>query len=119
MRGFLYPTKCILVGYMAILTTAHERALTLLFAELETAAGAQTLAFLGTPGTLTERTNENGTNFWVHRYSDALNRRREAYIGKSDDPNVEAEVATLRDRIATTNSNIARVRILARAGFAT
>jgi hypothetical protein len=62
---------------MAILTTPHERALSLLFAELEAGAAAQPRAFLGTPGTHAERTNENGTTFWVHRYSDALNRRRE------------------------------------------
>jgi hypothetical protein len=36
-------------------------------------------AFLGTPGALTQRTNENGTRFWVHRYSDAVGRRHEKY----------------------------------------
>jgi hypothetical protein len=104
---------------MAILTTPHERALTLLFAELEAGAAGQGQAFLGTPGTLAERTNENGTTYWVHRYSDALNRRRETYIGKSEDQDVAAQVAVLRDRIQATNATIARVRILARAGFAT
>jgi hypothetical protein len=104
---------------MAILTTPHERALSLLFAELEAGAAAQPRAFLGTPGTLAERTNENATTYWVHRYSDALNRRRETYIGKSDDGAVAAQVTALRGRIEATNAAIARVRILARAGFAT
>src|SRR5258708_6307824 len=103
---------------MAVLTSPHERALTLLFAELEAGAAGQGQAFLGTPGALTERTNENGTTFWVHRYSDALNRRHETYLGKSDDPDVAAQVAVLRARIEATNATIARVRILARAGFA-
>lgn len=104
---------------MASLTTPHERALTLLFTELESAASERAEAFLGTPGTLTERTNESGTMFWVHRYSDALNRRREIYIGKSGDADVEARVVTLRDRIEVANATIGRVRLLARAAFAT
>lgn len=104
---------------MAVLTTPHERALTLLFAELEAGAAGQAQAFLGTPGTLAERTNENGTTYWVRRYSDALNRRHETYIGKSEDPDVAAQVAALRDRIEATNATIAQVRILARSGFAT
>lgn len=104
---------------MAALTTEHERALTLLFTELGASAAEQTEAFLGTPGALAERTNETGTRFWVHRFSDALGRRQETYLGKSDDRRVIAAIDLLRDRIATANSAISRVRLLARAGFAT
>jgi hypothetical protein len=104
---------------MASLTTAHERALTLLFAEVQSTAAEQSEAFLGTPGTLSERTNGNGTTYWVHRYSDALNRRHEIYIGKSDDPGVVGRLAALRNRIEVANATITRVRLLARAGFAT
>jgi hypothetical protein len=104
---------------MVALTTDHERALTLLFAELGGAAAEQNQAFIGTPGTLTQRANETGTQFWVHRFSDALGRRHETYLGKSEDPAVAAAIEALRKRIATTNSVISRVRLLARAGFAT
>jgi hypothetical protein len=104
---------------MAALTTDHERALTLLFAEVGGSAQEQTEAFLGTPGALAERTNETGTRFWVHRFSGALGRRHEAYVGKSDDPAVVAGIMELRDRIAAANAAISRVRLLARAGFAT
>jgi len=104
---------------MAFLTTSHERALTLLFAELESTAAEQGEAFLGTPGTVTERTNESGTAYWVHRFSDALNRRHETYLGKSDDADVAKQVEALRDRIDVANATIARIRLLARAGFAT
>jgi hypothetical protein len=104
---------------MATLTTPHERALTLLFDELGSTAERQGEAFLGTPGTLTERTNENATKFWVHRYSDAVGRRLESYLGKTDDPEVHARVDALRSRIEAANSVISQVRILARAGFAT
>jgi hypothetical protein len=75
--------------------------------------------FLGTPGALTERTNDNGTVYWVRRFTDVLNRRQETYIGKSDDPDVAERVGALRERIEIANATAARVRILARAGFAT
>ena len=104
---------------MPSLTAPHERALTLLFSELADAAARQTEAFLGSPGSLAERTNETGTRFWVHRYSDAAGRRQEAYLGKSDDPAVTARITELRERIDAANSTIASVRLLARAGFAT
>ena len=104
---------------MASLTTPHERALTLLFAELQGAAAEQGAAFLGTPGALAERNNDNGTRFWVHRYSDAVGRRQEIYLGKVNDEAVIGVVAALRDRIDAANATITRVRLLARAGFAT
>jgi hypothetical protein len=101
------------------LTTSHESALTLLFLELERSASEQPEVLLGTPGSLAERTNETGTHFWVHRYSDALNRRQEIYVGKVDDPKIERRISSLREMIATANATITRVRLLARAGFAT
>lgn len=104
---------------MATLTTPHERALSLLFSELQSAAERQGKAFLGSPGALAERTNETGTQFWVHRYSDAAGRRQELYLGKTDDSAVVARVTELRERINAANSVIASVRLLARAGFAT
>ncbi len=104
---------------MTSLTAPHERALTLLFTELESAAASQAEAFLGSPGALAERTNENGTRFWSHRYSDALGRRIETYLGKVGEPEVEARVDALRNRIESANAAIAQVRILSRAGFAT
>lgn len=104
---------------MTSLTAPHERALTLLFSELADAAASQTEAFLGSPGSLAERTNETGTRYWVHRYSDAAGRRQETYLGKSDDTAVIARVADLRERITAADSAIASTRLLARAGFAT
>jgi len=101
------------------LTTPHEKALMLLFAELESTAAEQRDAFLGTPGAITERTNENGTRFWVHRYSDGVGRRREEYLGTADNEEVIAHVRDLRGRIEAANATLGRIRILARAGFAT
>jgi hypothetical protein len=104
---------------MASLSASHENALNLLFAELKATAEEQSEAFLGTPGALSERVNEGGTKFWVHRYSDAVGQRRETYLGKSDDPALIAELEQWHKRIEEANATIARVRVLARAGFAT
>jgi hypothetical protein len=117
--SYYIPQDDILWDTMAALTSPHERALTLLFAELESTAEEQREAFLGTPGNLTQRTNENGTKFWVHRYSDATGRRQETYLGTEDDRAVIARLGSLRKRIEEANATIARVRVLARAGFAT
>jgi hypothetical protein len=109
----------ILWDTMKTLTSRHENALSLLFAELEATTQEQRAAFLGTPGTLTQRENESGTKFWVHRYSDAVGRRQEAYLGTNDDQGVIARLESLRKRIEEANATVARVRVLARAGFAT
>jgi hypothetical protein len=104
---------------MVVLTTPHERALNLLFSELEGSAAEQFEVLLGTPGTLAQRSNETGTHYWVHRYSDALNQRQETYLGKVSSPETELRISTMREMIATANMTIARVRLLSRAGFAT
>jgi hypothetical protein len=101
------------------LANSHEKALMLLFAELESTAAEQRTAFLGTPGTITERTNENNTRFLVHRYSDGAGRRHEDYLGTADDAEVKDRVQELRGRIEAANATLGRIRILARAGFAT
>jgi hypothetical protein len=108
------------VGYsVPILTTPHERALTLLFEELAALASAQGELLLGTPGTIAERRNAQGTRFWVRRYSDASGRRQEDYIGIVGDPDVEARRSSLSAKIDAANAAIASVRLLARAGYAT
>jgi hypothetical protein len=104
---------------MAAPISRHEKALSLLFSELEATAREQPEAFLGTPGNLTQRENDSGTQFWVHRYSDAAGQRQEVYLGTVDDPAAVARVESLRRRIGEANATIGRVRVLARAGFAT
>src|SRR5258708_20372303 len=101
------------------ITKPHEKALMLLFAELESTAAEQRHAFLGTPGAITERTNENGTRFWVHRYSDGVGRRHEDYLGTADDEAVIARIRDLRVRIEAANAALGRNRIFAAAGFST
>jgi hypothetical protein len=95
---------------MAVLSTPHERALTLLFDELAASAAAQGILLLGTPGTIAERSNAQCSRYWVHRYSDAAGRRQEGYLGIVGDPDVEQQIASLREAIDAANSAIASVR---------
>jgi hypothetical protein len=104
---------------MAELTRSHERALSLVFSELARQAAEAPAVLLGTPGTIAERSNAEGTRFWVRRYSDASGARREQYVGKTDDAESTARVDDLRVRIAAANAAIASVRLLARSGYAT
>src|SRR5579863_1520789 len=104
---------------MAKLVSQHEKALSLMLSELDATAREQPEAFLGTPGNLTLRKNESGTEFWVHRYSNAIGERQEVYLGTDEDPSAKARLESLRQRIEEANSTISRVRVLARAGFAT
>jgi hypothetical protein len=84
-RLYRIAHSSILWDTMTAVTSPHEKVLILLFAELEATATEQREAFLGTPGNLTQRMNESGTKFWVHRYSDAVGRRLETYLGTNDD----------------------------------
>ena len=56
---------------MPNLSQPHERALSLLYSELERQAAETRHVFLGTAGTIASRSNAQGTQFWVRRYSDA------------------------------------------------
>src|SRR5258708_30901111 len=98
--------QSIILWNMTVLTTPHERALTLLFSELERSASEQLEVLLGTPGTLADRTNETGTRFWVHRYSDALNRLQEMYLGTVDSTEIQCRISMMREMIATSSTTI-------------
>jgi hypothetical protein len=103
---------------MGTLTRPHERALSLVFSELATEASETSSVLIGTPGTLAERSNAEGTRFWVRRFSDGAGKRREEYLGKVSDPATTRRIHDVRTKVTATNAAIARVRILARAGYA-
>jgi hypothetical protein len=103
---------------MVELTRSHERALSLVFSELARQASETPSLLIGTPGSIAERSNAEGTRYWVRRYSDAAGARREEYLGKVDDRVAAARLEEVRALVATTNSAIASVRLLARAGYA-
>jgi len=116
--GRFYIPQSVFLWDMPSLTTSHERALTLLFAELRVARRSSAKRSLEHPERLRCELTTTAPNTGPPLF-DALNRRHEVYLGKSDDPEVAAQVTALRDKIDVTNSTIASIRLLARAGFAT
>lgn len=103
---------------MTSLYTPHARALTLLYADLEGYALGQSKVFVGTPGSIVERTNATGFRFYAHQFYDAEGRKRERYLaGPVGDPNADAAVAELRLRIKDTKEILPSLRLLGREGF--
>src|SRR5687768_5335866 len=98
----------------------HGRALSLLHADIESQAFGQRQAFIGTAGSVIERTNATGFHFYAHQYYDVEGRKRERYVaGPIGEPAADAAAAELRARIAEVNEILPSVRLLAREGYAT
>ena len=62
------------------LYTAHSRALTTLYHDLESYARQQREVFIGTAGTVLERTNAAGFRFYARQYYDGKGKQRENYL---------------------------------------
>jgi hypothetical protein len=102
----------------APLFTPHSRALTVLYADLESHALAQRQAFEGTAGTVIERTNAAGFRFYAHQYYDGDRKKREAYLaGPVGDPKAEAAAEETRVRIREMKALVPSLRLLGREGF--
>lgn len=99
------------------LTVPHERALSVVFGELTSEARELGDVPLRSLGTIAERSNAEGTRYWVLRYSDN-GRRREEYIGKVTDPAVQQRIDALRGSLAARRATLGRLRLLSRAGYA-
>ena len=102
---------------MPRLTRSHERALSIVFTELTSEAREMGSIPLRSIGTISERSNAEGTRYWVLRYSDTGGRREE-YLGKIDDPVVQRRVDELGSTLTACRSTLGRLRLLARAGYA-
>jgi len=78
----------------------HRRALTVLYADLESYALQQREVFIGTAGSVFERTNAAGFRFYAHQFYDGESKKRERYLaGPVGDPNADITAADLRARI--------------------
>lgn len=79
----------------------------------------QSESFIGTAGSVIQRSNASGFAFYAHQSYDGEGKRRERYvagpIGASD---AEAAAAALRQRIEDTKQQVPSLRLLAREGFA-
>lgn len=103
---------------MPALYVPHRRALTVLYADLESYALQQREVFVGTAGSVTGRVNASGFRFYAHQFYDGEGRKRERYLaGSVGDPKAEAAAAELRARIKDLKEIVPSLRLLGREGF--
>jgi hypothetical protein len=103
---------------MGVLYTSHSRALTVLYADLESHAIGQRAAFEGTAGSVIERTNDAGFRFYAHQYYDGDRKKRERYLaGPIGDAKADKAAEELRARIGELKNLVPSLRLLGREGF--
>src|ERR1044071_3214396 len=102
----------------APLYTPHSRALTILYADLESHALTQRQAFEGTAGTVIERENAAGFGFYAHQFYDGERNKREAYLaGPIGEAQADRAAEEMRARIRETKALVPSLRLLGREGF--
>ncbi len=103
---------------MTPLYVQQGRGLVLQYTEVEELALQQPEAFVGTAGSVIERTNAGGFRFYAHQSYDGSGKQRERYLaGPVGDPAADATAATLRARIAETKDLVPTLRMLGREGY--
>ncbi len=96
----------------------HPRALTVLYADLESYSLTQREAFVGTAGTIVEHENASGVRFYAHQFYDGDGKRRERYVaGPVGTEAADAAATTLRTRIVELKELVPSFRLLGREGF--
>jgi len=96
----------------------HSRPLNVLYTEVEEVALAQPQAFLGTAGSLIERSNAAGFRYYAHQSYGPDGKQRERYLaGPVGDRDADAKADALRSRILETKELVPTLRMLGREGF--
>jgi hypothetical protein len=99
------------------LYTPQARALTVLISDLESQALQQREVFVGTAGSVVERSNASGFRFYGHQFYDGYGKKRETYVaGPVGSSDADAAAAALRLRIAEVKALVPSLRMLAREG---
>lgn len=100
------------------LFTPHSRALTVLYADLESHALGQREVFVGTAGSVIQRTNASGFPFYSHQFYDGDGKKRERYLaGPVGEPQADAVADDLKARIQEVKDLTSSLRLLGREGF--
>lgn len=100
------------------LYTPHRRALTVLYADLESYALHQRDVFVGTAGSVIERKNAAGFRFYAHQCYDGEGKKRERYLaGPVGSPAADAAAEDVRARIRELKELVPSLRMLGREGF--
>ncbi len=101
------------------LYSRHSSGLAAVYADLENHATHQDSPLVGTPGSVTLRSNGGGTRFYVRQYYDYDRTKRDEYLVAESAPDSQQQVEDWKRRIAEAADAIASVRLLAREGYAT
>ena len=103
---------------MPSLYTPQRRALTVLYADLESYALSQREVFVGTAGSVVERKNAAGFRFYAHQSYDSEGNKRERYLaGPVGSPEADSAAEKTRERILELKDIVSSLRMLGREGF--
>lgn len=90
-------------------------ALTTLFGTIDGHVKAGAPVFAGSPGSIGKRKNQNGVEYYVHRFYGGAGTQQETYLGLVGE--VEDKVEALRTQIAEAKAMVPELRLLIREGF--
>ncbi|MFP6560282.1 GSU2403 family nucleotidyltransferase fold protein [Paraburkholderia sp. B3] len=95
----------------------HDQAYCAQFANIEQAAATQDRVLIGAPGTILEH-RRGDLVYYARQFMNAEGRKQEESLGgPRGDPDVEARVEEIRDRILQSKDLVNRIRELAKLGF--
>jgi len=100
------------------LYTPHRRALTVLYADLESYALQRHEVFVGTAGSVIRRQNAAGFRFYARQYYDGEGKKREQYLaGPVGSADADAAADNTRAHISELKEIVPSLRMLGREGF--
>jgi hypothetical protein len=100
------------------LYTPQGRALTVLYSDLENHALGEREVFVGTAGSVIERSNASGFRLYAHQFYDGEGKKRERYLGGPiGSAEADALAAATRTRIREVKALVPSLRLLGREGF--
>src|SRR5260221_256880 len=103
---------------MSALFTFHERALATLFGDVENHALAQREVFVGTAGSVIERSNASGFRFYARQFYDGEGRKHEGYLaGPIGSPTADGAAEDVRLRVRELKALVPSLRLLGREGY--
>lgn len=88
-------------------------ALSTLFGSIDGHAKAGAPVFTGSAGSIAKRKNQNGVEYYVHRFYGGSGAQQETYLGVVG----ECEIEELRARIDEVKALVPELRLLVREGF--
>lgn len=105
-----------MVRYQPLFYTRHSPLLQAAYSELKRRAMEQTLALVGSAGSLGERA-VSGRRFYYRQYYDAEGHKSAAYIGPVGNDDAERRARAVRDQIELTGALVKEARLLAQQGY--